>query len=61
MKKKVLGLLLGVSLAAGVMAGCGNKEPETPNTPETAEASEEAPADGEEHYVFGFTEWVFLL
>lgn len=58
MKKKVLGLLLGVSLAAGVMAGCGNKEPETPNTPETAEASEEAPADGEEHYVFGFTEWV---
>ena len=58
MKKKVLGLLLGVSLAAGVMAGCGNKEPETPNTPETAEAPEEASADGEEHYVFGFTEWV---
>lgn len=57
MKKKVLGVLLCVSLVAGMLAGCGSKEAETEAPAETEETEEEA-TEEEEHYVFGFTEWI---
>ena len=49
MKKKVLAVLLTGALAAGVLAGCGNKAeesaPETPAAEEAAPEKEEAPAE----------------
>ena len=43
MKRKVLALLLGVSMVASALAGCGSKETET--TEKTTEASTEAPTE----------------